>query len=67
MKRAGSIAAEMNGSPQATRRDGHGHGTVSLKWPNYLRDWAEREGLHPGDVLLRLLDERLERQNHDTD
>jgi SAM-dependent methyltransferase len=32
------------------------------EWPSYLRDWAELEGLHPGYVLLRLLDERLERQ-----
>jgi SAM-dependent methyltransferase len=31
-------------------------------WPSYLRDWAERDRLHPGDLLLRLLDERLERQ-----
>jgi SAM-dependent methyltransferase len=33
-----------------------------LEWPSYLRDWAEREGLHPGEALIRLLDERLERQ-----
>jgi hypothetical protein len=32
------------------------------EWPSYLRDWAERDRLHPGDMLLRLLDERLERQ-----
>ena len=32
------------------------------QWQNYLRDWAEREGLHTGEVLLRLLDERLERR-----
>jgi SAM-dependent methyltransferase len=32
------------------------------EWPSYLRDWAEREGLHTGDVLVRLLDERLERR-----
>src|SRR6266700_3309067 len=31
-------------------------------WPRYLRDWAERDRLHPGELLLRLLDERLERQ-----
>ena len=31
-------------------------------WPSYLGDWAERDRLHPGDVLLRLLDERFERQ-----
>ena len=35
---------------------------VSHDWPRYLRDWAERDGLHPGELLLRLLDERLERQ-----
>jgi SAM-dependent methyltransferase len=32
------------------------------EWPSYLRGWAEREGLHPGDVLVSLLDERLERR-----
>jgi SAM-dependent methyltransferase len=32
------------------------------EWPSYLGDWAERDRLHPGDVLLRLLDERFERQ-----
>ena len=31
-------------------------------WPRYLRDWAERDRLHPGELLLRLLDERLARQ-----
>jgi hypothetical protein len=31
-------------------------------WPSYLRDWTERERLHPSDVLLRLLDERFDRQ-----
>lgn len=31
-------------------------------WTTYLREWAEREGLHRGDVLVQLLDERLERQ-----
>jgi SAM-dependent methyltransferase len=33
-----------------------------LQWPNYLRDWAERERLHRGDELVRLLDERLQRE-----
>ncbi len=32
------------------------------EWQSYLRDWAEGDGLHPGAVLLRLLDERFERQ-----
>src|SRR6266508_1340637 len=32
------------------------------EWTSYLRDWAQRERLHRGDVMLRLLDERLERQ-----
>jgi SAM-dependent methyltransferase len=32
------------------------------EWPRYLRDWAERERVHPGDALLRQLDARLERQ-----
>jgi SAM-dependent methyltransferase len=35
-------------------------------WLHELRDerdaWFEREGLHPGDLLVRLLDERLERR-----
>lgn len=32
------------------------------EWPTYLRDWAEREALHSGELLVRLLDERLERR-----
>jgi len=35
---------------------------LSRKWPSYLRDWAEPDRLHPSEVLLRLLDERFERQ-----
>jgi len=31
-----------------------------LQWPNYLRDWAERERLHRGAELVRLLNERLQ-------
>ena len=31
-------------------------------WPSYLHGWAEREGLHAGEVIVRALDERLERQ-----
>jgi SAM-dependent methyltransferase len=31
-----------------------------LEWPNYLRDWAQREGLHRGDELVRLLNEGLQ-------
>lgn len=31
-------------------------------WESYLRDWAERERLHSSDLLVRLLDERLERR-----
>lgn len=32
------------------------------EWANYMREWAEREGLHAGGVLVRLLDERLDRE-----
>jgi SAM-dependent methyltransferase len=32
------------------------------EWPSYLRDWAERDRLHPSELLLRLLDERFERE-----
>jgi SAM-dependent methyltransferase len=32
------------------------------KWPSYFRDWAARDGLHPSELLLRLLDERFERR-----
>lgn len=32
------------------------------EWADYLRNWADREGLHPGNVLIRLLDERLQRE-----
>ena len=31
-------------------------------WPTYLTDWAGREGLHRADEIVRLLDERLDRQ-----
>jgi SAM-dependent methyltransferase len=33
-----------------------------LQWPNYLRDWAERERLHRGAELVALLNERLQRE-----
>lgn len=33
-----------------------------LQWPNYLRDWAERERLHRGAELVELLNERLRRE-----
>jgi hypothetical protein len=32
-------------------------------WSSYLRGWAERENVHTGESLVRLLDERLERQH----
>jgi SAM-dependent methyltransferase len=31
-----------------------------LDWPQYVRGWLKRDHLHSGDVLVRLLDERLE-------
>jgi SAM-dependent methyltransferase len=31
-------------------------------WPSYLRGWAEEEGVHRGDALVRLLDEQFERR-----
>jgi SAM-dependent methyltransferase len=31
-------------------------------WPTYLRAWAEQEGLHAGEALIRSLDDRLERR-----
>ena len=36
--------------------------TSGNDWPSYLRDWAKRDGLHRGDVLIRLLEERFERR-----
>jgi SAM-dependent methyltransferase len=33
-----------------------------LDWPGYLHSWLEREGLHSGETLVGLLDERLERR-----
>jgi SAM-dependent methyltransferase len=30
-------------------------------WDAYLREWAEAEGIHPGETLLRLLDASFER------
>ena len=32
------------------------------EWQHSLRDWATREGLHRADDIVRLLDERFERQ-----
>jgi SAM-dependent methyltransferase len=34
----------------------------SLDWPSYFGGWIEREGLHAGGELVRLLDGRLERR-----
>jgi SAM-dependent methyltransferase len=34
-----------------------------LDWPSYLGGWLGREGLHSGETLVRLLDERLERRH----
>jgi SAM-dependent methyltransferase len=31
-------------------------------WENYCRTWAEHEGLHPGEEILRGLDARFDRQ-----
>jgi SAM-dependent methyltransferase len=31
-------------------------------WAGYLRAWAEQERIHPGEALIRSLDDRLERQ-----
>jgi SAM-dependent methyltransferase len=33
------------------------------EWPTFLRAWAEGHGLHPGETVVRLLDERLERRH----
>jgi SAM-dependent methyltransferase len=35
-------------------------------WDTYLASWAEGEGLHRFDALLRLLDERFRREHLDT-
>jgi SAM-dependent methyltransferase len=34
----------------------------TLSWPSYFGGWLEREGLHRGERLVRLLDERLDRR-----
>jgi SAM-dependent methyltransferase len=34
----------------------------SLDWPSYFGGWIEREGLHSGEELVRLLDQRVERR-----
>jgi SAM-dependent methyltransferase len=31
-------------------------------WPIFIHDWAREEGLHRGEELVRLLDERFERR-----
>ena len=33
------------------------------QWSDFIRDWAGREGIHRADELVRLLDERLEREH----
>ena len=33
-----------------------------LGWDDYFRGWLEREHLHSGETLVRLLDERFDRQ-----
>lgn len=37
--------------------------TSGQAWPRYLRDWVAREGIHPSGEIVRLLDERFERQS----
>jgi SAM-dependent methyltransferase len=34
-----------------------------LPWAEYLAGWAEGEGLHGGDAVVRALDDRFERQS----
>lgn len=36
--------------------------TSGQEWQTYLGDWAARDGLHRGEALLRLLDERFQRR-----
>ena len=36
--------------------------TSDQGWQTYLGDWATRDGLHSGEALLRLLDERFQRR-----
>jgi SAM-dependent methyltransferase len=33
-------------------------------WDGYVRAWAEQEGLHPGEEIVRGLDARFDRQFH---
>jgi SAM-dependent methyltransferase len=32
-------------------------------WSRYLRDWAQREQIHAGETMLRLLDARFDREH----
>jgi SAM-dependent methyltransferase len=41
-------------------------GASGKPWDGYLRDWAEQEGLHPGEAILRGLDARFTRRFHAT-
>jgi SAM-dependent methyltransferase len=34
----------------------------ALDWPSYFSGWLEEERLHPGELLVGVLDERLERR-----
>jgi SAM-dependent methyltransferase len=36
--------------------------TSGQPWDGYCRAWAEQEGLHPGEVIMRGLDARFDRQ-----
>jgi SAM-dependent methyltransferase len=36
-----------------------------LDWQDYFAGWLEREHLHSGETLIRVLDERLERRQLD--
>jgi SAM-dependent methyltransferase len=36
--------------------------TSGQEWPQYLREWAEQEGLHSADLLIGLLEKRLTRE-----
>jgi SAM-dependent methyltransferase len=54
------------GSEDGWLRRRHDEWSASgLGWPEFLRRWAEGEGLHRGDELVRLLDERFARNHLD--
>jgi hypothetical protein len=51
-----------DGDNWLTRRHDHWRSS-GQPWESYFQQWANGEGLHRGDALVRVLDERFERRH----